>query len=245
MGCYGSTEPATEIERESARLNARGTANSGPASSVFEYWPTGRQDLTRRTPRLQWPAGASGPIASAVSGLRPGTPYSFRFCGADRGQTDVCAQTRAFATANATADIVRGSYSKSSPDDSFRASVDATANPPGDPEGTLNTSGGPTGGTTIIFTSSRLTCMNVAGRRGAVGAVGQIRREPGGTVSGPATALMTVEDGIFDRPDTVHVQFVLDRSNPPPPDCVNASFTSNEELAPDDGDLIVVDVQGG
>ena len=61
VGCYGSTEPATEVERDSARLNARGTANNGPASSVFEYWPAGRQDAARQTRRLNWPGGASGP----------------------------------------------------------------------------------------------------------------------------------------------------------------------------------------
>jgi hypothetical protein len=39
-GCYGSTEPATEVTADTARLNARGTANNGPATSFFEIWPT-------------------------------------------------------------------------------------------------------------------------------------------------------------------------------------------------------------
>ena len=39
-GCYGSTEPATEVAFDSAKLNGRGTADKGPAFSYFEYAPT-------------------------------------------------------------------------------------------------------------------------------------------------------------------------------------------------------------
>ncbi len=35
-GCYGSTEPATDVRPNSAVLQARGTANDGPAFSYFE-----------------------------------------------------------------------------------------------------------------------------------------------------------------------------------------------------------------
>jgi hypothetical protein len=42
-GCYGSTEPATDIGPESATLQGHGTANNGPAKSWFQYWLTGSE----------------------------------------------------------------------------------------------------------------------------------------------------------------------------------------------------------
>ena len=171
VGCYGSTEPATEVERDSARLNARGTANNGPASSLFEYWPAGRQDATRRTRRLNWPGGVSGPIALTVSALRPSTAYSFRLCGADQGESDVCAQTRSLTTRASTDDLVKGAYFRA---DGTGATIDAESGAGGEnPDGSVSSSsvGGPTGRFTF---SGSVSCVVVTGRRGVVGAVGSI-----------------------------------------------------------------------
>ncbi len=46
-GCYGSTEPATNIGEDSATLRAQGTANNGPATSYFEYWAAEEPFTTR------------------------------------------------------------------------------------------------------------------------------------------------------------------------------------------------------
>ena len=113
-GCYGSTEPATNIGEDSATLRGQGTANNGPASSYFEY-STKREPLPGqarpRTPTRSWPAGASGPISERVSDLLVASRYSFRLCGADRGATPVCAQTRTLTTPTPTGDYVKGSFS--------------------------------------------------------------------------------------------------------------------------------------
>jgi hypothetical protein len=52
-GCYGSTEPATNVTFDAAQLNARGTANNGPASSYFEYWPTNTPQAKITTSTVQ------------------------------------------------------------------------------------------------------------------------------------------------------------------------------------------------
>ena len=63
-GCYGSTEPATEIGPESAKLIARGTADNGPAHGGFQYWLT-NADRIRKATGQAFPAGASGPSPTA------------------------------------------------------------------------------------------------------------------------------------------------------------------------------------
>jgi hypothetical protein len=115
-GCYGSTEPATDIGEDSATLRGQGTANDGPALSYFEYWTDGDPlpgQARPRTPTRSWPAGASGPISERVSDLLVASRYSFRLCGADRGATSVCAQTRTLTTPTPTGDYVKGSFSGS------------------------------------------------------------------------------------------------------------------------------------
>jgi hypothetical protein len=230
------------VQRDRATLNARGTANNGPATSVFEYWPTGRQDVTRRTRRLAWPAGASGPIVFTVTPLRPGTPYSFRLCGADKGQTDVCAQTRSFTTSASSEDLVSGSYERPG---GLGGTVDAASRPSGEnPRGSVSSSstGGPTGRFTF---SGNVSCLKVVGHRGVVGAEGSIQ-PAGAPGSLPATSLLTVDDGVVDDPDTVGESVSYTTSlPPPPPDCDNASFAGNQALGADDGDLMVFDAAGG
>jgi hypothetical protein len=116
--CYGSTEPATDIGEDRATLRGQGTANDGPAFSYFEYWADGDPLPGHPRPRTQtrsWPAGAKGPIAEGVSDLLVASQYSFRLCGADQGESAVCAQTRTFATPALAGDYVRGSFAGSEP----------------------------------------------------------------------------------------------------------------------------------
>jgi hypothetical protein len=117
-GCYGSTEPATDIGEDRATLRGQGTANDGPAFSYFEYWAEGDPlpgHARQRTPTRSWPAGAQGPIAERVSDLLVASRYSFRLCGADQGETPVCAQTRTFSTPALAGDYVTGSFAGSEP----------------------------------------------------------------------------------------------------------------------------------
>ena len=117
-GCYGSTEPATDIGEDRATLRGQGTANNGPASSHFEYWTDGDPlpgQARLRTPTRSWPAGASGPISERLSDLLVASRYHFRLCGNDQGGTPVCAQTRTLSTPTPAGDYVKGSFSGSAP----------------------------------------------------------------------------------------------------------------------------------
>jgi hypothetical protein len=137
--CYGTTEKATNVEFESATLNAHGTSNSGPAQSHFEYWPTADPANKSTTPTLSWPANISGPVIQSVSGLQEGTGYSFRVCGRDvnGGPAFVCAQTRTFETWSP--DTASGNGSTVTPEgDIYVMTVDARSGPSGQkPSGTL------------------------------------------------------------------------------------------------------------
>ncbi len=140
--CYGSTEPATSIGEDSATLNARGTANNGPAVSYFDYWAEGDfapGGLPLRTPPRSWPAGVSGPVTERVTDLLVASEYSFRFCGGDGGNNLVCAQTRTFRTPTPAGDYVIGGY-WASPHGStpFRLRYSARSGPAGqDAKGTI------------------------------------------------------------------------------------------------------------
>ena len=76
-GCYGSTEPATQVGPDSARLNGQGTANTGPAYSYFEYQAAFPPSPIQRTIQREWPAGASGPLSEPITGLRDATTYIY------------------------------------------------------------------------------------------------------------------------------------------------------------------------
>jgi hypothetical protein len=103
LGCYGQTDPATDVHPNGATLQARGTADNGPASSYFEYWKSSAPAQKTRTAIKQAPAGASGPISAQLQFLTQNTSYSFRVCGWDGQEPEPpasvkCAQTRTFAT---------------------------------------------------------------------------------------------------------------------------------------------------
>ena len=221
-GCYASTEPATEISIRGATLNARGTANEGPASSYFEYGPTSVAGFQLRTPHLRWPAGASGPFSDTTRFLGPlyaDTEYKFRVCGSDEEDLNaptVCAQTRTFRTPPATRDAVLGGWRFGLSVGSAAGEVDASAKPDGsDLTGRMrhqlhepNT----------IF-AGRVTCLRVSGSTGVVGAIG--RRTTDGTEPDPngtpnASSLVTIADGGPGGSDRVGV---TTSSSTAPPNC--------------------------
>jgi hypothetical protein len=214
-GCYGSTEPATEVRQTSAVLHARGTANNGDAQSYFEYWITGAAQRST-SPPFRWPAGASGPFSWKAEGLISGTQYSFRMCGRDLSAAEfVCAQTRSFTTLAPTEDEVWGEWF-SGP--AFNGRIRAKSGPAGEnPSGSLSTS---------TFTGF-VTCLAVAGNRAAIGAVGE-----------NAAMLMTVIDGGPTGTDSAAIA-----TSPAPirPNCASASFANQTPIPPEDGGLVVTD----
>ena len=185
-GCYGSTEPATDVQQDSARLNARGTANNGPAVSHFEYSPTNGTGFTRSTDQRSWPAGASGAFSDTVTGLLPATPYEFSLCGRDSSSAStVCGQKRTFTTVKPPGDGVEAIFWASPPPPRVaQVTVSARSGPAGQqPSGTIHTP------EFVGF----VTCLRVVGDRAAVVSVGQdsTQNDPGPeylwyTFAGPA-----------------------------------------------------------
>jgi hypothetical protein len=204
-GCYASTEPATDVGPESAKLNARGTANHGPASSYFEYWLTGSSQAHDTVPAGSWPAGASGPFSKTVTRLSADADYSFRVCGSDQdAQENSCAQTRAFKTPPAVEDSVKGGY--------FHAccaslNVNATSGPSGD-----NAHGSMALGEFPAFSPGReftgfVTCLIVDGHLG-VDKLGQ--RSQGPASPAPDCASETFQ-GLFGSDEN---NFVVNDAQP-------------------------------
>jgi hypothetical protein len=194
-GCYASTEPATEVGPDSAKLNARGTANNGPARSHFRYQLRGRVGDPQFTQFQQWPAGASGPFSTTVGQLAANSTYDFRVCGADEGQGSVCAQTRSFTTKPAVEDGVFGAYAFSC---CSVVSVNARSGPSGEhPQGSMTwrRSGG-FDPASYSYTGL-VTCLDVDGTSAVVASLGRLRVEQQGQPVGESTTsmVMTVEDG--------------------------------------------------
>jgi hypothetical protein len=212
-GCYGSTEPATNVTATGATLHGKGTANNGPASSYFEYWPTGRESDKRKTFTRSWPAGASGPISEAVSGLMPDTEYSFRICGSDSGGQAVCAQTRTFRSGKG--DWVDAVFAY----EGRTAGVSAGSGPSGEnPSGLIQV---------VVSSIPRtypVTCLAVTGNRAIVGAV----RSPGDAV------IWGIEDGSLAHRGI---------STPGTPDCQNTDFDSLPQTTAPSGRATVHDEQ--
>jgi hypothetical protein len=235
-GCYGSTEPATDIGFDRATLTANGTANAGDAHVYFEYWPTGHPESVVATIGKDVPAGSSGkysePTANSFRGLAAGTQYTYRVCAKDQGVPNgACAQTRTFTTARPAGDLVRGDYLTLLGGIGHRGSVDAHGDASGaNAGGTLelpvdkDTSAGTFSGT--------VTCLRVEGNRATVGAVGS-------NDGGPATALFEVVDndatwiGTADQVDWT----VTPGSTPP--NCSTGSFATLRSLYY--GSLLVYD----
>jgi hypothetical protein len=230
-GCYASTEPATNVGPETAKLNARGTANDVPARSSFEYWRTGTTQPHLETFARTWPAGASGPFSEPVSGLAAGSSYSFRICGSDANGSG-CAQTRTFTTKPPVED---GAVGWSWAGCCGRFEVDAHSTATGaNPHGRLSSSGGD-GYNSASFVGL-VTCLVVHGSQAAVGAVGRVTFQPGGE-SVDQTYLVTIVDRRLER-DTLNTVVA---SGTTPPDCASASFANNGEIIIPGGDYVVND----
>jgi hypothetical protein len=238
-GCYGSTESATDVGPESATLNARGTANNGPAHSYFEYWLTGSENNHLRAGDRSWPAGASGPISAKVSHLTAGTQHSYRVCGYDEDPEYVdvkCAQTLTFTTKPAVDDSVRGGFYAGC---CSRVDVDARsgqngANPRGFFRWYARSSSSPD--PPSIF-NGFVTCLAVNGSRAAVGAVGKWSQQ--GSPDTNATFLVTIVDGRTEE-DTYHH---VETAGSTPPNCANADFSHQSPLIIHSYEFIVNDAQ--
>lgn len=220
-GCYASTEPATEVGPEGATLNARGTANNGGARSWFELEITGRDGLPGRVgEHFNWPAGASGPFSTKVSGLSAKSEYSFRVCGADDGEPDEgapCAQTRTFTTPVATRDSVHGGWFGGC---CASEGVSATSGPSGEtPTGSVSWAIGPSSTSTSYRYSGIVTCLLVNGRTAVVGSVG--RKEASSGEVTPSTMLVRVIDGVTAADS---YESVGPTPGTAPPSCANTTW---------------------
>jgi hypothetical protein len=206
VGCYGSTEPATDVDTTSAVLHARGTTNSGPAESYFEYWPTNDPGSRATTPKRIWPGGISGPFSESVTGLTEGTKYIFRMCGNDQGQAALCAQQRSFETP--AQDRVAGTGT----DGSTSVEVSATSGPSGEhPNGTVRMIGS-VGGQTAGFVGA-VDCLAGSGSSAVIAFTG--KPFIGGTV-GPITTGFAKVIAAAPGAGTFDYEFV---GPTPSPDC--------------------------
>jgi hypothetical protein len=215
-GCYGSTEPATDVQQDSARLNAHGTANNGPAVSHFEYSPTNGTGFTRSTEARNWPAGASGAFSETVTDLLPATPYEFSLCGRDSSSANtVCAQKRTFTTAKPAGDGVEAIFWASPPPPrSPLITVSARSGPAGQqPSGSIRTE----------EFQGFVTCLRVVGSRAAVVSVGQnsAQSDPGPeylwyTFAGPGEGLLGGATGDGIGPDCNSLSLAGDPPFPTP-----------------------------
>jgi hypothetical protein len=238
-GCYGSTEPATDVGIDSATLNGHGTANNGRGHSYFYYWLTGSERDPSRAGDQDWPAGASGPFSAKVIYLAAGSSYSFKLCGYDinaqgDGGPEICAQTRTFTTKAPVEDALRGGSwagccshldidAKSAPNGTnARGSVTwyrhSSTSP--DPPRSFN---------------GVVTCLAVDGSRAAVGAVGKWTQN--GSPDANATLLITIVDGRTKR-DTYNE---IETAGSALPNCATASFAHQGELIDPVADFIVND----
>jgi hypothetical protein len=222
-GCYGSTEPASEIGPESARLNAKGTANNGEAQTYFEYRLTGSAREPLRTSARTWPAGASGPFSEVAKGLAASTSYSFRVCGNDPGRSGtICAQTRSFTTKPPVEDAVMGSISVL---DIATLTVNAHSTATGSsPRGTVDLCCGDP--FSDVSYHGTVTCLAVNGNRAAIG-----------SADGDDKMLVTVVDGRLS--DDSHNEVTTHGSALP--DCASASFDHQAGPYWPGGDLVVND----
>ena len=178
-GCYGSTEPATNVGLDRATLAAHGTANAGDAHVYFQYWPTAHPDDVFTTIGKDVPAGSSGdytePTASSFTGLAPATEYGYHVCARDQSAPGgVCAQTRTFSTVRPAGDTVSGSYLTAFGGIGHSGSVDAHASTSGKVSGWITLPTDHNGSypfATGQFTGF-VTCIRVQGNRATVGALG-------------------------------------------------------------------------
>jgi hypothetical protein len=221
-GCYGSTEPATNIGEDSATLNGSGTANNGPARSRFDYWAGLDPNSTREfgeTPTRDWPAGASGPISERITHLFVNTQYSFRLCGGDAGGP-ACAQTRTFSTPPFAGDYVQGHFITDGL--STRRRFRARSGPAGEnARGEIRFRQGGT-----FESISAVTCLKVSSNRAIIGTLDFNFSSP---------KLWAVQDG----PDG----FGFRTAPTNPPNCSSLTFDQIGQSPTDINDVVVHDEQ--
>ena len=200
-GCYGSTEPASDITLLGATLNGAGTTDNGDASVFFQLWPSAFPDRLRETLHFTVPGGTTGPVTRHSGyGLALDTQYSFRLCGAEGGQPPVCAQTRTFRMPKPDGDAVVGFVPQAY---GFRALfIQAQSDPTGgSPSGDLSVTG--------AF-SGAVDSMQVVDNRAAVHATGTAIQ---GSNSFRAEACASIGDAGPDTPpetgDLADVQIAL------------------------------------
>jgi hypothetical protein len=234
-GCYASTEPATNVGIDKATLNARGTANSGPAYSHFEYEVNGRVGDPLTIGAGRFPAGASGPYSANVTGLAAGTQYSFRVCGFDEGYPPgACAQTRTFTTKPPVQDAVFGGYWSGC---CSTWSVNAKSGPSGEnPQGYLSWHTGPSFDQYSHDFLGIVTCLDVEGTRAAVVAVGAIKHSSGEPDT-PTVSTAIIVDG-RTQGDAILDRDIRDTTTPP--DCDELTGNPPGPIAPEH-ELIVND----
>jgi hypothetical protein len=180
-GCYGQTDLATNVSQGGATLNARGTANNGPADVFFEYWKDSTPQTKLQTPTKTVPSGASGAFKQDVSGLADQTAYSYRLCGKDQGASGnpVCAQTHSFITGPASVQAFGETYDKSANVAAQDIYINVAAVPGAAPRGRAyyryrnynGNTGFPTGFAFEVGsqTEDNVTCLNVQGNVAVVG----------------------------------------------------------------------------
>jgi hypothetical protein len=193
-GCYGSTEPATDVTETRATLNAKGVANNGPAYAFFEFWRTANPGVTFRTGRVRLPGGANAPFAQQVAFLAPARAYSFRLCGGDEANPaePVCAQTRSFTTSTPTGDVASGSMRLGGPGPGINVNFEASSGPSGE-----NPSG---------YAHGNVTCLSVSGNQATIGST---------SASGEGVLIWATED----PPGSGSGRVVFSSAEPAPVDC--------------------------
>jgi hypothetical protein len=194
-GCYGNTTPATNLKPDGATLNAKGTANNGPAFSYFEYWKAATPNDKTRTPTRHWPAGASGPFSESIGGgvspapLLQNTAYEFRLCGGDdETKPAACVPSRPFTTSRG--DAVDGQQPTNPQPWESPVFINAWSGPSG--ESARGTVSGGRAGTGGGFFDLTVNCLVVHGNAAAIGGVGTAS-SPEAPQGVPASMLIELE----------------------------------------------------
>jgi hypothetical protein len=219
-GCYGSTEPATNVTVDSATLHGRGTADQGSTPVWFQYWPTARPDEVTKLD-VQTFGGETGPVSKGTHTLAIATNYSFRMCGSDQTiPQGACAQTRTFTTLQPAGDLVRGNFFAQIGGVGHDGTVEARSDTGGaHPGGTItlpveNTDEG------FVKFSGAVTCVLVQGNRAAVGAVGTLGTAP------RAVLLSVIDQAPYPGGDQTTWTEVTGAT---PPNCSTASFAPTSQ----------------
>lgn len=217
-GCYGSTEPASNIGYDNAVFEGKGTTGQAGTHVFFQWWQAGRADNVLSTPGTDIGGNVTGPFSeppfASAPLLRPATQYFFRLCG--RESSTICAQTLSLTTLTPTGDRVHGTFAFGS-DLSTVGTVDALSDRTGaNPTGKLSLPATPDA-TTDEF-SGKVTCVKVNGSQAVVGAIGSDNE-------GAAAGLLEINDNDRDTPNMTadRVDWQVTHGTTPP-NCATRPF---------------------